>query len=355
MIRLLRFRVVCWRFLLRILRSLRSHLGLERTRYIDQRVEEYRTYWEDAALALSVDFEALSESIWELRRDGVRTRVAHYVTEFDDPVTLRLAGDKALIYRMAEAEGVSVPEHVLVGTGTLQDAVNFLHRSNGPCVVKPARDTSSGLGVTTYVFSQNELEWAIARASIFCSDVIVESVVPGESYRLLFLEGRMINAVKRRGTRVSGDGVGTVRELVAQSYGEPLDSIADLTLGAQGLSGDTVPPQGASVLVRGLPSREARKRDLRTVYDEEMTGSISSDLVMELQPLVARAGASFAGVDVITVDPTVPLGQAGGALIEINTTPGIHHHNIPGAAGGTFTVAEVVLRRLLAAAALKQG
>jgi hypothetical protein len=351
---LLQFRVACYRFLLRIVRSLRAHLGLERTTYIDRRVPEYRRYWEAAAAALSAEFEALSDSVWEVRRDDARTRIAHYVTEFDNPVTLSVAGDKALVYRLAEAEGIPVPDHVLVGPGTLRAGADFLQRHHGPCVVKPARDTSSGLGVTTYVFSRHALEWAIARASLFCADVIVESHVPGESYRLLFLEGRMIHAVRRRGTRVTGDGVGTVGSLVARAFGEPLDRIAEVTLAAQALSGESVPAPGTSVLVSGLPPGEKRRRELRTVYDEDVTGMIGAGLVTQLQPLVSRVGASFAGVDIVAVDPTLPLREGGAALIEINTTPGIHHHNVPGVAGGRFVVAEVVLGQLLAGAAQKR-
>ena len=42
--------------------------------------------------------------------------------------------------------------------------------------------------------------------------------------------------------------------------------------------------------------------------------------------VVRAVGSSFAGVDVVTVDPTRPLRDSGGVFLEINTTPGIHHH-----------------------------
>ncbi|MBE0595543.1 MAG: hypothetical protein IH616_24410 [Gemmatimonadales bacterium] len=346
---LVRSRLGVYRLLLRIVRSLRSHLGLEKTTYVQQRVPEYRRYWEQAASDLSADFRVLSESIWEVSRGGARTRLANYVTEFDDPVTLALAGDKPLIYRLAQAERVPVPEYVVVDPGAPRLALDF-HRNSGPCVVKPARDTSSGLGVTTYVTSRRGLLWAIARASMFCPEVMVEALVPGESYRLLFLEGRMIHAVRRRGTRVTGDGIGTVRQLVTRAHRARLDRIGELTLAAQGLSADAVPPAGASVLVRGLPAGETRQRELRTVYDEDVTALIAADVVVQLLPLVRRVGASFAGVDVVSVDPALPLRPGAAAMIEINTTPGIHHHHVPGTPAERFAVAEVVLERLLARA-----
>jgi len=342
-----RLRLASQRFLLRVLRSLRNHLGLETTTYVDERVGQYRRYWQDAASVLSAEFEALSDSIWEVRRNGVRTRIAHYVTELDNPAVLRLAGDKALLHRMAEAAGVSVPEHVTIGVEDIDQARDLLDRTGGPCVVKPARDTASGLGITTYVQGPYGLEWAVALASIFCPEILVESQVPGESYRLLFLNGRLLHAVRRRGTRVQADGVHTIRALAARARLGSFDRLMVRTLDAQGWTADAVPTDGTSVLLRGLPAGQGRTRELRTVYDEDVTELIGPDLVDELSMLVSRIGVSFAGIDVVTVDPSRPLGGGIGALIEINTTPGIHHHDVRRDGNGAFRVAEVVLSELL--------
>jgi phosphosulfolactate synthase len=54
-------------------------------------------------------------------------------------------------------------------------------------------------------------------------------------------------------------------------------------------------------------------------------------------------------VDVVTVDPSRPSGRAGGAFIEVNTTPGIHHHYHTDEERRTHPVAVRVLRRLLGA------
>lgn len=337
------------RLLLRLGTSVRARLGLRHTTYVNERVDEYRRYWEDAATALGAEFEALTDSLWEIRRDGARTRISNYVTQLDDAVTLRIAGDKELVYHMADREGVPIPEHSVFSIDSFDVGAEFLRRAEQPCVVKPVRDTSSGLGVTTHVTGTRQLEWAVARASLFCPEVLVERVVPGESYRLLFLDGGMIHAVRRLGTRVRGDGGRTIRELTVDAYGErALDRIARATLDLQGLSPESVPAPGASVLVRGVPPETSRTKELRTVYDQEATSSIAPSLVEELRPLVSRVGASFCGVDVVTSDPSLPLRRSGGAFIEVNTTPGIHHHYVASDAGDRPGVAEAVLRRLLA-------
>jgi glutathione synthase/RimK-type ligase-like ATP-grasp enzyme len=43
---------------------------------------------------------------------------------------------------------------------------------------------------------------------------------------------------------------------------------------------------------------------------------------------VERIGSRFAGVDLLTNDPSVPLTESGGVFLELNTTPSIHHHAI---------------------------
>jgi hypothetical protein len=54
----------------------------------------------------------------------------------------------------------------------------------------------------------------------------------------------------------------------------------------------------------------------------------------------------FAGVDIITPDPRVPLAEAGGAILEVNTTPGFYYHYHK--REGAFPVAVHLLKKLLA-------
>ena len=51
-------------------------------------------------------------------------------------------------------------------------------------------------------------------ASLYDRELLIEAQVPGESYRLLVLEGRMVDAVCRRGPRLEGDGVSRIRSLI---------------------------------------------------------------------------------------------------------------------------------------------
>lgn len=332
----------------RLARRARATLPGQRTTYVAERVEEYRRYWSDAAAALGARFEDILPGVWAVERGGHRTVLANYVTQCDDPIVLQLAGDKAHCYRLAIGAGVAVPEHREFTLARFRDAVQLLERVGGPLVVKPAAGTSSGLGVSTSIRTKRQLVSAATLASLYDQRMLVERMMAGESYRILYLEGCPIHAVRRRGVRVRGDGRTTIADLLRAGGLTSLvtDSLVTETLAAQRLAIAHVPPAGADVLVRGLPMKW-REQELRTVYDESVLDQCCPALLRECGAVVRALGSELAGVDVITTNPGLPLSQANGAFIEINTTPGIHHHYVGQANGGSAPVAETVLDYLL--------
>ncbi|MGC2463094.1 MAG: hypothetical protein WA446_19315 [Steroidobacteraceae bacterium] len=52
-------------------------------------------------------------------------------------------------------------------------------------------------------------------------------------------------------------------------------------------------------------------------------------------------------MDLVTVNPSLPLEATGGALLEVNTMPGIHHHYIAAERGLREPIAATVVRYLL--------
>lgn len=322
----LRLRAKRWNC--RALRDGRRVLGLNRTVYVDQRLEEYRGYWEGAARLIGAELVPLSRAIWEVRLDGRSTRISGHVVAADDPVTLRVAGDKALCHALARRAGLPVPEHHVFRLGEAARAREVVARSGGAWVVKPAAGSASALGVTTGITSPAGVEDAAVLASLFSPELLLERMVPGESCRLLFLDGELLHAVRRRGARVEGDGRSPVAALAARAG---LDAVlaapgADACLAAQGLGPASVPEAGRSVLLGGIPPGRASHRELRTVYDETITGRVHPATVAAAAGVVRLAGSRFAGVDLVTPDPSLPLEACGGAFLELNTTPGIHHH-----------------------------
>lgn len=328
-------------------RQLSSAGGLRRrTQYVWQRIDEHRACWEAAALAIGAEFVPLSDRVWEVQRGGRRTRIANDLLQLDDPVVLEIAGDKELCYRLAETVGVRIPDHIVLDRGQVEQAWQHVEADGHPFVVKPARGTSAGIGVTLGVRTRAELVGAFATAAVRDRRVIVERMVGGESCRLLFLDGDLIHAVRRRGVILIPDGHASVATLLGNAgLGQLVhDPMTSASLAAQDLTPASVPPSGPRFVARGLPPSEARRDEVRTVYDEVITDQVSSELVADAARLVAAVGSRWAGVDIVTPDPGRPLSECG-AVVEVNTTPGILHHCGP--APGSCPVAVRVLERLL--------
>jgi cyanophycin synthetase len=296
--------------------------------YVWDRVLEHRSCWSMAANAIGAELVPLSETVWEVRRGDRRTRIANHRVQLDDPVVLEIAGDKELTSRIAADAGVRIPEYVVVDAADVEAAWRFLVSIGRPVVVKPARGTSAGIGVTIAVETRSQLIRALAMAGVHSRRVMVQRMLAGESCRLLFLDGRLIDAVRRRGVRVKADGRSSVAELIsstARGRRAP-DRIGGAFLRASALDPLSIPPVDAALLVRPVPEAERRSDELRTIYDEDITDLVGAALVEAGARLVRAIGSSWAGVDIVTPDVTRSLEDADGGVVEVNTTPGILHH-----------------------------
>jgi D-alanine-D-alanine ligase-like ATP-grasp enzyme len=79
-------------------------------------------------------------------------------------------------------------------------------------------------------------------------------------------------------------------------------------------------------LVQSVNDPNQRRVEVRTVYNEAVTDLVCDALRKNAVSVAQTLRSRFIGVDLITADPAVPLEKSGGAVIEANTTPGLHHH-----------------------------
>lgn len=354
-------------FYLRLLRSrsrifkiVRQVFHRERSLDMGTMIPFYRRIWQDAAKKTGAEFVELADGIWRFSYKDRRTVVNNFRVQIDDPVVLDIAGNKALSYQLMGEERLAVPEYQVFDLKTLQLAIRFMEKHVGNLfVVKPAIGTSGARGITTYINSFQDCLHASVLASLYCDIIIIECWVPGESYRILILDDKMIHATRRRGIRFQGNGKSTVRQLIQQENEyrkkndkKPLPLLTEndhdylSTLNAQGLSSDSVLRNGQEVLVRSCDSSQPGYKEVRTVFNEEVTGLICRKLQDEAVRAARALASKFAGVDIICLDPSRSLAETGGIINEINTTPGLHHHyNLLNKQ--SFFPAEIVLKYLL--------
>lgn len=343
----------------RLIRVARRVLGVKKTVYVQERVPFYRDIWREAASAKGLSFVELSGSIWQIETEKrIVARINNYVVSLDDPVTLDIAGDKLVTYRLLADAGLSIPRHAAITMESLDRIRQFLDEVHGPYVIKPVRNTSSGVGVTTSLHRLRDCYSAAALAFAYGDEILIEEHIAGESYRLVFLGHDVVCASRRTGLRILGDGATTLEDLVVSQLtgclgrGEAGVLLADdpqvrRTIAAQGLSADSIPAAETSVLLSASDSSTKGSQEIRTVYTEDVSDLVCDELVAEARRASLALGSEFCGVDVITVDPTRPLSAGVGVINEINTTPGLHHHyNLQGTRRSE-PLAETVLTYLL--------
>jgi cyanophycin synthetase len=288
-----------------------------------------------AAAARGIPFRRLTEGSLVQFGWGSRSRRIQ-AAEIDrtGAIAETIAQDKTLTKRLLDAAGVPVPQGRPVADA--EDAWAAMQEIGAAVVVKP-QDGNQGKGVTVNVATREQLEAAFATAAEYGSTVLVERFVPGHDFRLLVVGRKLVAAARRDPPHVIGDGMHTVRQLVDQVNTDPrrgdghatsltkirFDDIALARLAQQGLSAESVPPQGTRIVLRNNANLS--------------TGGTATDVTDDVHPEVAaRAvaaaqmiGLDIAGVDVVCETMQKPLEEQGGAVVEVNAAPGLRMHLAP--------------------------
>jgi cyanophycin synthetase len=313
--------------------------------------EMVRALWTEAAAEVGATVADPEAGRLEIRCGDAAATVVGQRTSLNAPAAVALAGDKPAAYGAVARAGVPVPEHLAFETGDLEPGRAFLARGPVPCVVKPAVG-SGGDGVTGGVRSAGDLRRAALSASRFASRLLVERQVEGDVFRLLVLDGEVLDAVRRLPPRIEGDGVSTVEELIFAEYDRRLGANGDgglkpfavdldclLALAGAGLSLRSVPAAGTVVPVKTVTNYNRRD-------ENEAVEAVSHELKAQAVAAAAALGLRLAGVDVVT-----PSTGGGGIVVDVNASPALHHHGYVADRAAAARVAVPILRTLLEEAA----
>ena len=314
----------------------------------------YHAIWGEAARELGAELRPLPGGALEIRKGDAVTTVVDHRVPLDNPRAGGGAGKGAGLEALRRA-GLSVPESLEFDATEVGPALDFLSRTGLPVVVKPV-GSGGGKGITTGIARRDELERAAARAGRFSPRLLVERQAEGDAYRFLVLDGELIDVIRRRAPRLSGDGRRNVRRLIAAENRRrqaaagaagwavlKADLDAVLTLERQGLTLASVPPAGHVFQVKTV-NNQTRPKDSETVRQP-----IAPELRKEVLAAAAASGLRLAGVDAVTRDLGRALRASGGVILEVNRDPSPHHHYHVADPARATRVAVPILRRLLSA------
>ena len=314
----------------------------------------YERIWREGASAVGAELVDVSNGFLELRKSDAWTRVWEQWVMLDDAVTLRLALDRRAVNCLLTKAEIPIPDHLEFDFRDLAPAVAFLDAHGDSAVVKPASGTGGSVGVTCGVRRVAQLRRAAVRAARSDPCVLIERQAEGGMYRFLFLDGELLDVVRRFPPTLRGDGRSTIDDLIAAENERRMraagDAALDLlsvdldclfTLAKEGLRLASVPKRGESVQVK-TATNENRVEDNVTVREP-----LSDELVSEARAAAAAVGVRLAGIDLVTSDLGRSLSAGGGVVLEVNGTPGLHYHYLVAEPERATPVAVPILRKLL--------
>ncbi|WP_295990196.1 cyanophycin synthetase [Rugamonas sp.] len=308
----------------------------------------------DAATERKIPAIRLTDgNLVQLGHGARQRRIWTAETERTSAIAEGIASDKDLTKSLLSSCGIPVPEGELVKSA---EAAWAAAQDIGlPVVVKPY-DGNHGRGVSLNLMTQADVEaaYALAARKGGSQSVIVERFIVGNEHRLLVVGKRLIAAASGESLWVTGDGKANIIALVDSQINTdprrgttedaPLNALAPehgaeiiLELERQGMTAYSVPLDGQKVLIQ--PNGNVG-------YD--VTDSVHPS-VAAMATLAARIiGLDIAGIDVVAEDISRPLEEQGGAVIEVNASPGLLAHLRP-ASGQPRPVGTAIVDHLFAA------
>ena len=260
-----------------------------------------------------------------------------------------IAQNKELTKNLLNTIGIPTPQGASVAS--FEEAWDFACRVKTPIVIKPQLG-HQGKGVAINLLSREQIQAGFEAAEKL-GPVMVETMMPGEDYRLLVVNKKLVAAAKREPPSVIGDGKKTISELVADTNQDPrrseghatelskliLDDIAIGVLEQHGLNVNSVLAPNQKAIIRANANLS--------------TGGCATDVTKLVHPkITAQAiaaseiiGLDIMGIDVIAQDISQPLEEQNGGFIEVNAAPGLRMHLAP-AYGEPQPVAEAIAEGL---------
>jgi cyanophycin synthetase len=268
-------------------------------------------------------------------------------TDSTSAVAESIAHDKELTRQLLTSVGVPVPAGRFVSSA--EDAWAAAQEVGLPVVVKP-QSGNKGRGVSIQLEDRESVlaAFAIAEKEFVASRVVVEHCIPGRQHRVLVVGDKAVAASGGQPLSLVGDGVHTIEELVVIGNRDPLrgedaaqpltpfvlDAIALDLLRRQDLGPTSVPAAGHSAMLH-------HNGDL--VIDE--TDHLHPETAAQCVLAARSVGLDVAGIDLIAQDISVPLEAQEGAVIEVNSSPGLIMHLKP-QVGSPRPVGEAIVAQL---------
>jgi D-alanine-D-alanine ligase-like ATP-grasp enzyme len=292
-----------------------------------------KVLWEEAA-ARGIPMRSLRVfkrylDVYEATVAGVRIYFFSLPTiDGQDSKAIWWMDDKGLLKKKLTKAGIPTARG---GTfWRLGKARRVFEKLDKPVITKP-RLGSRGRHTTTAIHTKEDLTQGFRVAKKLCHFVIMEEHLVGSVYRGTIVDGKLVGVLRGDPPRVTGDGVSSIEQLIAQKNATRDARIAEVVPARQhieylariGYTLESVVPEGVTIdLIEKIGISYGGN-------SKEVTPDTHPKIVSYLEQAARVVDYPLIGFDFIIEDPSRDPDTQKWGIIEANSAPFINLHHDP--------------------------
>lgn len=245
-----------------------------------------------------------------------------------------IACNKELTKKRLESHFIPIPKGVVIET--LEELDKAILELEFPLVMKPLNG-NHGRGILTHIHTREKAILGFELAKQVSSKIIVEHWIPGEDYRFLVIDFKVVAVAKRTPAMIIGTGLHSIQELVNRANEDPnrgqshekvltaitIDETSLTIMKEKNLTLDSILPKDETLYLKGTANLSAGGTAM------DVTDCVHPANI-ELAERIARIiHLNICGIDVVAKAIDAPIDASNGAVIEVNASPGFRMHLCP--------------------------
>lgn len=277
-------------------------------------------------------------------------RIQATIASTTSSIAVEIACDKEETKNLLEASEIPVPRGRIVYDE--EDLKAAIDKIGYPIVTKPVNG-NHGKGATTNIKTWDDAVAGLLAAKVYGRAVICEKFITGLDFRVLVINYKFVAAALRTPAAIIGDGAHNIQQLidivnsdVRRGYGHEkvltaikIDGFTMDMIVKKGYTLDTVLKDKEELWLK--PTANLSTGGTAT----DVTDFVHPTNVFMCERIARIIGLNICGIDIMASDLSTPIGENGGAVLEVNAAPGFRMHLDP-TEGLPRNVAEPVIDML---------
>lgn len=283
----------------------------------------------DYATIKSIPYIRLNDdNLLQLGYGKYQKKIEASTTSETKIISENIAKDKSLTHIMLKSIDVPSPDSLLIkNKNELEYQIKNIKY---PVVLKPYNG-NHGNDVFINISNDQELLDAYEKIMVNHNYVLVEEMIKGSDYRILVVNNIVVAGAKRIPANVIGNGINSINELITIENNKPSrgeghnSSLTKIKVNKDFLKYDLnyIPKNNEIIYLSNVPNLS------QGGTSEDITDIIHPSIIQHCQNISYQIDLDICGIDIVCQDISNPLESQKGAVIEVNSGPGLRMHTQP--------------------------